>query len=145
MRFGACYPLPWCSLSDNAFRFCFEPDVSRPLLGLEKKFFNEQRAGNGNLIQQVQTFCRNWPDAVPVIAIFTKFDILFTRVYDRNLDREKNLEIAHVTLKEKFEKPLRGYTHPPRAYVCFEGISFKLSGADLGTYTMSSYPRGRQR
>jgi hypothetical protein len=47
----------WCFLSslpgelatDNAFRFCFAPDVSRPLLELEQKFFNEKRGGNGKI------------------------------------------------------------------------------------------------
>ena len=36
--------------TDNTLRFCFEPDVSRPLLPLEVKFFNEDRAWNGKLI-----------------------------------------------------------------------------------------------
>ena len=74
-----------------------------------------------------------------------KFDVLLTRVYDRKMNTEKNLEIAHATLREKFEEPLRGYAYPPCAYVRFECLSFTLSGADLGTYTMSSYSRGRQR
>jgi hypothetical protein len=43
-----------CSFLDlaqyNAFRFCFAPDVSRPLLGLEQRFFNEQLGGNGKII-----------------------------------------------------------------------------------------------
>jgi len=30
-------------------RFCFAPNLSRPLLELEERFFNEQRAGNGVL------------------------------------------------------------------------------------------------
>ena len=141
----------WCVLSPslmqlkwqcNAFRFCFEPDVSRPLLELEEKFFNEQRAGNGNLIEQVQTLCRNWLDAVPVVAIFTKFDILFTRVYDRKMDKEKNLEIAHATLKEKFEKPLRGYTYPPCAYVRFECMSLHFLGQTLGLIPCSAIHEG---
>jgi len=34
---------------DNAFRFCFAPDVSRPLLELEQRFFNEQLGGNGKI------------------------------------------------------------------------------------------------
>jgi hypothetical protein len=40
-------------ITDNALRFCFEPDVSRPLLPLEVKFFNENRAWNGKFIQNV--------------------------------------------------------------------------------------------
>ena len=30
-------------------RFCFEPDTSRPLLELEKRFFNEQRPLTGHI------------------------------------------------------------------------------------------------
>jgi len=56
------------------------------------------------------------------VAIFTKFDVLCTRVYDRKKDEKKNFEIACVTLEQKFEKPLRGYAYPPRAYVRFESI-----------------------
>ena len=35
--------------TDNVFRFCFAPDVSRPLLELEQRFFNEQHGGNGKI------------------------------------------------------------------------------------------------
>jgi len=38
------------NVADDVFRFCFAPDVARPLLGLEQRFFNEQRAGNGKII-----------------------------------------------------------------------------------------------
>ena len=44
------YALSSYDSSENAFRFCFEPDVSRPLLELESTFFNNQRAGNGKLV-----------------------------------------------------------------------------------------------
>jgi len=39
----------------HAIWFCFEPNISRPLLKLEERFFNEKQTGN-----------------VPVIAIFTR-------------------------------------------------------------------------
>ncbi|KAG6822798.1 hypothetical protein H0H92_012542, partial [Tricholoma furcatifolium] len=54
--------------------------------------------------------------------IFTKFDVLSTRVYDMNKDEEENEKNARKTLKEKFEDPLKSYAYPPRAYVCFEAI-----------------------
>ncbi|KAG6810268.1 hypothetical protein H0H92_012620 [Tricholoma furcatifolium] len=85
----------------HAIWFCFDPDVSRPLVESEKKFFKMQRPGN-------------------VVAIFTKFDVLATRVYDMDKDEEENEKNARKTLKEKFEDPLRGYDYPPHAYVCFE-------------------------
>ena len=48
---GTFYHLPRHGSSDNALRFCFDPDVSRPLLSLEKKFFDEDRSWNGKLIR----------------------------------------------------------------------------------------------
>jgi hypothetical protein len=42
-------PLYGALLTNNAFRFCFAPDVSRPLLELEQKFFNEQRDVHGKI------------------------------------------------------------------------------------------------
>ena len=47
------YCLPRCGSSDNVLRFCFDPDLCRPLFPLEVKFFNEQRAGNGKLIWNI--------------------------------------------------------------------------------------------
>ncbi|KAF8326709.1 hypothetical protein F5887DRAFT_1196714 [Amanita rubescens] len=85
--------------------FCFTPDVSRPLLELEQRFFNEKYCGN-----------------VPVVAIFTKFDDLITQVYDINKEEEENREVACATLKEKFEEPLKHYKSSPCAYVQFESI-----------------------
>ncbi|PPQ85303.1 hypothetical protein CVT25_009982 [Psilocybe cyanescens] len=85
--------------------FCFEPDVSRPLLDLEVKFFNENRKWN-----------------VPVVAIFMKFDDLITQVWNRNNTREQNTMHALGTLQQKFEQPLRNYEFPPCAYVRLEEL-----------------------
>jgi len=54
MRYGA-YLLSLyntvCHLAtDDAFRFCFAPNISRPLLELEMRFFNEQFSGKGKII-----------------------------------------------------------------------------------------------
>ena len=37
-------------ITNDILRFCFEPDVSRPLLPLEVMFFNEDRTWNSKLI-----------------------------------------------------------------------------------------------
>ena len=105
------------------FRFCFTPNVSRPLLGLEQRFFNEQLGSNGKIVQNLKTIHRDGPETVPVVAIFTKFDDLITQVYDRALDDEENIRVACATLENKFKKPLMGYKFPPRAYVRFECMS----------------------
>ena len=58
------------------------------------------------------------------MAIFTKFDDLIIQVYDRKKGDKENIKIAQTTLKEKFEKPLKLYQHPPHAYVRFECMPF---------------------
>jgi hypothetical protein len=45
-----CFILLLHGATDNVFRFCFAPHVSRPLLELEQRFFNERRGGNGKLV-----------------------------------------------------------------------------------------------
>ncbi|PPQ87387.1 hypothetical protein CVT25_008291 [Psilocybe cyanescens] len=89
----------------HAIWFCFVPNKSRPLLELEERFFNEQRAGNA-----------------PVIAIFTKLDDLITQVFKRHLTGEQNRQSALNVLKDKFEEPLRGYKYPPKAYLHLENM-----------------------
>jgi len=49
MQYGVFF-LPDQGATDRAFRFCFAPDVSRPLLGLEQRFFNEQSGLNGKIV-----------------------------------------------------------------------------------------------
>ncbi|KAI9428856.1 hypothetical protein H4582DRAFT_2105768 [Lactarius indigo] len=86
-------------------RFCFIPNISRFLLDLEKRFFDEQRAGN-----------------IPVIAIFTKFDHLISQVYDIDLEDDENRQVAESLLKNKLRAPLFEYKFPPRADVCLEDM-----------------------
>ncbi|PPQ88515.1 hypothetical protein CVT25_009059 [Psilocybe cyanescens] len=85
--------------------FCFDPDVSRPLLDLEVKFFNENRKWN-----------------VPVVAIFMKFDDLISQVWNRNKTPEWNNMHALDTLQKEFEQPLRSYKFPPQAYVRLKAL-----------------------
>ena len=107
-------------------RFCFVLNASRPLLELEQKFFNEQRAGNGMWHLTTVKF-RHWTlnaeyqtDAVPVIAVFTKFDDLVVQLYNRDREEESRAD-ASKAVKEKFEMPLENSRDRPKAYVCFEG------------------------
>ncbi|KAF8152471.1 hypothetical protein B0H34DRAFT_641237, partial [Crassisporium funariophilum] len=85
--------------------FCFYPDVARPLLPLEEKFFNEGRSWN-----------------VPVVAIFMKFDDLIKQVYNRGQDKTENTKKALDTLEKKFKEPLSRFKFPPRAYARFMAI-----------------------
>ncbi|KDR86076.1 hypothetical protein GALMADRAFT_150392 [Galerina marginata CBS 339.88] len=86
--------------------YCFEPDVSRPLLPLEVKFFNENRVWN-----------------VPVVAIFMKFDVLITKVQGSKADNKKDIKNALDILEKKFMQPLSSYKFYPQAYVQFEAIN----------------------
>jgi GTP-binding protein EngB required for normal cell division len=89
----------------HAIWFCFILNKSRPLLDLEKKFFDEARAGN-----------------VPVVAVFTKFDDLITQIYNEDLEEEANRRAADRELQSKFQVPLMGYKFPPKADVCMEDL-----------------------
>ena len=74
-------------------------------------------------------------DTVPVVAIFTKFDVLFTRVYDRGKTDEENRDNALATLTDKFENPLKRYSNRPRGYVRFECKPiFYITGLTLDLY-----------
>ncbi|KAF8811823.1 hypothetical protein BYT27DRAFT_7023705, partial [Phlegmacium glaucopus] len=86
----------------HAIWFCFVPNKARFLLDLEKRFFNEERAGS-----------------VPVIAIFTKFDYLISQVYDTRLEEDENRKAADRVLKETLRAPLFEYKFPPRADFCW--------------------------
>jgi len=85
--------------------FCFEPDVSRPLLPLEVEFFNRDCVWN-----------------VPVVAIFMKFDVLITKVSGSTSNKKKDIKNALDVLDKKFKQPLSSYKFKPHAYVCFESI-----------------------
>ena len=60
-------------------------------------------------------------DAVPVIAVFTKFDDLVVQLCDRDREEEENRTKATKVVKEKFEMPLENSRDRPKAYVLFEG------------------------
>jgi len=106
-------------------------DNARPLLELERKFFNEKRAGNGSYTFDLSEFRTDRILAVPVIAIFTKFDDLISQVYDMDLEEEENCQAALQALENKFRKPLDEYDYPPRAYVRFEGMFRLISALNL--------------
>jgi hypothetical protein len=57
--------------------------------------------------------------AVPVIAIFTKFDDLIKQVYDGNLNQSR--WAALDLLEAKFQAPLSKFNFPPKAYLRVEG------------------------
>lgn len=60
-------------------------------------------------------------DAVPIVAVFTKFDDLVVQVYDSDRGLEESCADACKIVKEKFETPLETTRNSPKAYVCFNG------------------------
>ena len=66
--------------------------------------------------------------AVPVVAVFTKFDDLITQIYNEDLEEEANRRAADRELQSKFQVPLMGYKFPPKADVCMEGTLKLLFG-----------------
>lgn len=54
MRSGEARQYTWCGSTEVMFRFCFEPDVPRPLFESEKEFF-EKHAGNGKPFQTTKS------------------------------------------------------------------------------------------
>ncbi|GJJ11602.1 hypothetical protein Clacol_005837 [Clathrus columnatus] len=89
----------------HAIWFCLLTNVSRPLLELETKFFNDERPGN-----------------VPVIAIFTKFDDLMTQIYDPELGLQENRQVAEQILETKFRKPILNFDFPPVVCLTMEDM-----------------------
>lgn len=76
-------------------------------------------------------------DAVPVIAVFTKFDDLVVQVLDRDSEEESRAH-AFKVVKEKFETPLEESRDRPKAYVCFEGAFLILLISSIAQRT--SFP-----
>ena len=103
------------------YRFCFIPNVARPLLDLEIRFFNEARTRNGLDAHFLFFCCLTLFLTVPVVAIFTKFDDLITQVYNDEVDEQGNRRVAENELEKKFRKPLYGFKFPPKAHVRMEG------------------------
>ncbi|PPQ87617.1 hypothetical protein CVT25_005802 [Psilocybe cyanescens] len=107
---------------DDQIHIIWYPDVSRPLLDLEVKFFSENRKWNSKLVTYIPIVIRTHIKPVPVVAIFMKFDDLISQVWDRNKTLKQNTMHALDTLSEKFEQPLRSYPFPPRGYVQLEEL-----------------------
>jgi hypothetical protein len=91
-------------------------------MDLEKRFFDEQQAGNGTLsFHCLFEITTDDTTTVPLIAIFTKFDDLITQIYDPELGEDENHKAAANVL-EGLQAPLFKLGFPPRAYVCLEGM-----------------------
>ncbi|KAG9055297.1 hypothetical protein FS842_002550 [Serendipita sp. 407] len=109
-----------CEISDrlHAIWYCIPMDDSRPFTMAESQFFSE--CGTGD---------------VPVIAIFTKFDALDNRAFNklkkegksRRESRELATQRAVVDFEAIYLKMMYKYTHPPKAHVYLRDMNMEGS------------------
>jgi len=136
--------LPWSGTTDNVFRFCFTPNVSRPLMGLEQRFFNEQVGGNSMVVCNLRIPHRDWPEhKVPVVAIFTNSTISSRKSMIRTKTRRRIYKSPVLPWRISSRSRLRLTSFHP-AHMCdlnvylvlsFSGRSWDLQHAQQSTRT----------
>ncbi|KDQ19318.1 hypothetical protein BOTBODRAFT_27904 [Botryobasidium botryosum FD-172 SS1] len=102
----------------HAIWYCFSTDSSRFMTAADKEFFDTIDTGT-----------------VPVIAIFTKFDVLdaaaFSALSDQGLPFAEAQRKAPEHAQEQFDQDLlpliKQLAHPPRAVVCLRNMHNKHS------------------
>ncbi|KAJ7026518.1 hypothetical protein C8F04DRAFT_108939 [Mycena alexandri] len=102
----------------HAIWYCFPTDTNRPLLKADEEFFDT-----------------NVPGKVPLIAIFTKFDGLLTKAFNRlkangsSRMEAKNLQGQHAQdiLNTDFIAPLMSTKFCPSAYVRMDDMRKETS------------------
>src|SRR5271170_6382906 len=114
-------------------RYCIPTDSARPISNAEVDFFNWS-TGPGEEHQlhyshRSKAYLYN-PISVPVIAIFTKYDGLETKIFN---DLEDQLGFSQARIKmqgqakqvftEHYLNPIMAMSNPPAAYVCLKGTS----------------------
>ena len=104
-------------------------DSPRPILSAELEFFNKG-TGKGNLSSGSTTPINN-TSTVPLVVIFTKFDARIA-LESQNLahylddaDRWNAARAnAEITLERVYLPKVFDTNHPPKAYVCLEGVDY---------------------
>jgi hypothetical protein len=114
-------------------RYCIPTDSARPISNAEVEFFNwSTEPGEENQLhysRRSRAYIYN-SISVPVIAIFTKYDGLETKIFN---DLEDQFGFSQARLKvpgqakcvftEHYLDPIMAMSHPPTAYVCLKGAS----------------------
>ena len=114
-------------------RYCIPTDSARPISNAEVDFFNWSTGpGEENQLhysRRSKAYLYN-SISVPVIAIFTKYDGLETKIFN---DLEYQLGFSQARIKmhgqakhvftEYYLDPIMAMSHPPTAYVCLKGAS----------------------
>ena len=111
-------------------RYCVPMDDQRPISGAEKTFFG---LGTGSGIFVVSFFCESFKYLpifqVPVVVIFTKFDALAAKCYNKLRCQGKNHqeaksavpELANKIFQDEYLPRVLDTKFPPKAYVCLAG------------------------
>jgi len=114
-------------------RYCIPTDSARPISNAEVDFFNWSTGpGEENPLHYSRrsTAYLYYSISVPVIAIFTKYDGLETKIFN-DLDDQVGFSQARLEMRgqakrvftEHYLDPIMAMSHPPTAYVCLKGGS----------------------
>ena len=114
-------------------RYCIPTDSARPISNAEVDFFNWSTGpGEENQLHYSRRskayLCNSI--SVPVIAIFTKYDGLETRIFN-DLEDQLGFDQARLEMQgqakrvftEHYLDPIMAMSHPPTTYVCLKGAS----------------------
>ena len=112
-----------------ANRYCVPMDDQRPISGAEKAFFGLGTGSGIFIISFVWMFLILTIFQVPVVLIFTKFDALEHRCYNklrhqgRNHQEAKSAvpELKNKIFQEEYLPRVQDTKFPPKAYVCLSG------------------------
>ena len=114
-------------------RYCIPTDSARPISNAEVDFFNWSTGpGEENQLHYSRRSNVYVYDliSVPVIAIFTKYDGLETKIFNDLEDQlgfsQARIEVqgqAKRVFTEHYLDPIMAMSHPPTAYVCLKGAS----------------------
>ena len=100
----------------------------RPITVAEEAFFSKCGTGKGK--QELHSEGHSEPVSVPVIAVFTKCDLLhgiaFGELMEKGMGMKEAVALAPDHAKEIFRTNdyngmLRAQKYPPRHFVCIEG------------------------
>ena len=109
-------------------RYCVPMDDQRPISGAEKAFFG-LGTGNGIFCSFFWNFLILTIRQVPVVLIFTKFDALADKCYNRLRDQGKDHqeaesevpELANKVFQDEYLSRVLDTKFPPKTYVCLAG------------------------
>jgi len=110
-------------------RYCVPMDDQRPMSGGEKVFFSSGTGSGIYFIYFLGKFLILSILQVPVVLVFTKFDSLVEKCYQKLRLQGKNHqeakaamhEFANKTFQDEYLSRVLNTKFPPKAYICLAG------------------------